>query len=142
MADTTKSTTSSAGSSKAADAKADDGKVTSTVPPVDNVDESGKPTPVEGLPFVEGDVAAYDGRARGDELTMSDRNAGASHLAAFNQVPQEGALVTDPPQPEPPKDANLKQQDISDEKSRTVEYPEARKAGHAVPVEYPRDAQR
>ena|SRR5690349_2312556 len=136
MADATKPSTGSS-SSKAADSKA-----ASSTSSTDNVDESGKPTPQEGLPFVEGDVAAYDGRARGDELTMSDRDAGASHLAAFNQVPQEGALVTDPPQPEPPKDSNLKVQDISDDKSRTVEYPEARKSGHAVPVEYPRDAQR
>jgi hypothetical protein len=138
MADTTKPSSSSSSSSS----KAADSKTTSTTPVTGNVDENGAPTPQEGLPFVEGDVAAYDGRARGDELTMSDGDAGASHLAAFNQVPQEGALVTDPPQPEPPKDANLKVQDISDEKSRTVEYPEARKSGHAVPVEYPRDAQR
>ena len=88
MADTTKPSTSSSGTSKAADSK-DSSKTTSTVPPIDNVDESGKPTPVEGLPFVEGDVGVYDGRARGGELEMSDRNAGASHLAAFNQVPQE-----------------------------------------------------
>jgi hypothetical protein len=101
-----------------------------------------KPQSQEALPVVADDVAAYDGRARGDELVLSDRDAGASHLAASNQVPQEGALVTDPPQPEPPKDANIEHQDRSDDKSRTVEYPKDRPTGHAVPNEYPRDAQK
>jgi hypothetical protein len=104
--------------------------------------DDGKPQSLEGLPVVADDVAAYDARARGDELEMSDRDAGSSHLAASNQVPQEGALVTDPPQPVPPKDSNIKHQDHSDEYSRTVEYPKDRPYGHAVPNEYPRDAQK
>jgi hypothetical protein len=140
MADTTKPSTGSS-SSKAADSKAADAKAADGTGG-DNIGPDGAPKPVEGLPFTTEDAAAYDGRARGDDLEMSDRDAGSSHLAAQNQVPQEGALVTDPPQPVPPKDANIGVQDISDDKSRTVEYPEARKSGHAVPVEYPRDAQR
>lgn len=105
-------------------------------------DGSGKPQSLEGLPVVADDVAAYDARARGGDLEMSDRDAGSSHLAAQNQVPQEGALVTDPPQPEPPKDSNIEHQDHSDDKSRTVAYPKDRPFGHAVPNEYPRDAQK
>ena len=131
MADTTKATSSS----KAADDNAKtDSKAAGT--------ESGqKPAKEEGLPYVAGDVAAYDARARGDELEMSDRDAGASHLAANNQVPQEGALVTDPPQPVPPKDSGLKYQDESDEFSRPSKFPAARLTGHATPNEYPRDVQ-
>lgn len=85
------------------------------------------------------DVASEDLRARGAELKMSDRDAGSSHLAAQNQVPQEGALVTDPPQPEPPHDSERNKQDKSVE-GRTVEFPEERKL--TVPNEFPRGEQK
>lgn len=95
----------------------------------DNKVPDAKATPAKKTPT---DVAKEDFRARGAELKMSDRDAGSSHLAAQNQVPQEGALVTDPPQPEPPHDERHDVQDHSDDKSRTVEYPKDRRLGHGV----------
>ncbi len=79
------------------------------------------------------DVAANDFRARGDELTMSDRYA-PSHLAAQNQVPQEGKPVQNPPQPEPPKDSNIENQDRTGPDGMSV-FPKNRRVGQGIPAD-------